>query len=237
MRAWRDWAATVPDEITTRAVFWTMPADPHLPPEVHDQQVLILGAVYTGLADEGERILQPIREFGTPLGDLSAQMPFRFFQAAFDPFFPKGQVASYWKSIYMDALTDEAIDFIVKAGASRTSPLTLVHVPLLGGAMSRIGPTATAFGDRGAPYMLSVDGNWIDRTENRDQIAWVRDVISEAARFGNGGTYLNFDGQDDADAADQVDAAFGATLDQLRDLKKQHDPHNLFRLNNNITPA
>jgi FAD/FMN-containing dehydrogenase len=232
MRLWRDWASTSPDEITTRAVFWSMPADPHLPEAVHDQQVLILGAVHTGSPEEGARALQPIREFGTPLADLSEQMPFRVFQAAFDPFFPRGQVSSYWKSSYMNELSDDAIDFIAKVATSRPSPLTLVHVPLLGGAMGRVAATDTAFGDRSAPYMLSVDGNWTEGDDDRN-VAWVRDVMREAERFTTGGTYLNFDGHDE-ESGDLVEAAYGANFAKLRELKRKYDPNNLFRLNNNI---
>ena len=47
-RAWRAWASTAPDEAMSRAVFWWMPEDPNLPPAVHNQQVLIVGAIYTG---------------------------------------------------------------------------------------------------------------------------------------------------------------------------------------------
>ncbi len=238
LRAWRDWASSVPDEITTRAIFWTMPAAPALPPAVHDQQVLVLGAVYAGPPDEGERILQPIREFGEPLGDLSAQMPFRLFQAAFDPFFPRGEVASYWKSAYMDGLSDAAIDFVVEKGASRPSPLTLVHVPLLGGAISRVGAADTGFGDRSAPFMLSIDGNWVDGYDSQSQVAWVREAISDAEPFTCGGTYLNFDGQeDDGGGPALVEAAYGDNLGRLSALKSRYDPSNLFRLNNNILPV
>lgn len=91
-RAWSDWAETVPDEVTTRAIFWTIPQDPHMPPQIHGRQVLITGALYAGPPEEGEKILQPVRRLGTPLADLSAPMPYRMFQSAFDFFFAKGQV-------------------------------------------------------------------------------------------------------------------------------------------------
>jgi FAD/FMN-containing dehydrogenase len=237
-RAWRAWASTAPDEAMSRAVFWWMPEDPNLPPAVHNQQVLIVGAIYTGPPDKGQQILQPLRELGTPLLDLGAEMPFRMFQAAFDPFFPKGQLASYWKSVYLNELTDDLIDLIVRRAAQRPSPRTLVHVPMLGGAMSEVAPTATAFGDRSAPFMLSVDGNWVDPADTADNIAWVREVISEVEGFSvAGGTYLNFSGREEAAAAELVQAAYGDNLQRLAEVKKRYDPDNLFRLNNNVTPA
>ena len=237
-RAWRAWASTAPDEAMSRAVFWWMPESPLLPPAVHNQQVFIVGAIYTGPPDKGQEVLQPLRELGTPLLDLGAEMPYRMFQAAFDPFFPKGQLASYWKSVYLNELTDDLIDLIVRRAAQRPSPRTLVHVPMLGGAMSGLAATATAFGDRSAPFMVSVDANWIDPGSTADNVAWVREVISEVEGFsGAGGTYLNFSGQEETAAAELVQAAYGDNLQRLAEVKNRYDPGNLFRLNNNVTPA
>jgi hypothetical protein len=122
-----------------------MPEDPHLPEAVHNQDVMIVGAVYAGGPDDGEKV----------------------FQSAFDPFFPKGQLGSYWKSIYLSDLSDEALDLVTAQGLDRPNDLTLVHVPTMGGAASPVDPADTAFGDRSAPYMLSVDGNWGDSASRR----------------------------------------------------------------------
>jgi FAD/FMN-containing dehydrogenase len=237
-RAWRAWASSAPDEAMSRAIFWWMPEDPLLPPAVHNQHVFIVGAIYTGPPEKGQQVLQPLRELGTPLLDLGTEMPFRMFQAAFDAFFPKGQLASYWKSVYLNELTDDLIDLIVRRATQRPSPLTLVHVPMMGGAMSRVAAAATAFGDRSAPFILSVDGNWVDQADTADNVAWVREVISQVEGFsGAGGTYLNFSGQEESVAAEIVRAAYGDNLQRLAEVKKRYDPDNLFRLNNNITPA
>jgi hypothetical protein len=109
---------------------------------------------------------------------------------------------------------------------------------MLGGAMSRVAATATAFGDRSAPFMLSVDGNWVDPTETADHVAWVREVISQAEGLsGTGGTYLNFSGQEETAAGELLRAAYGENLQKLVEVKQRYDPDNLFRLNNNIAPA
>jgi FAD/FMN-containing dehydrogenase len=109
---------------------------------------------------------------------------------------------------------------------------------MLGGAMSRVAATATAFGDRSAPFMFSVDGNWVDPADTAEHVAWVREVISQAEGFSaTGGTYLNFSGQEEAAAAELVRAAYGENLQRLAEVKKRYDPDNLFRLNNNIAPA
>ena len=85
LRAWRAWAADAPDAVTTRALFWTMPAAPGLPAAVHNQDVFIAAALYAGDPAEGVEVLEPLRKLAKPLADIGGEMPYRFFQAAFDP--------------------------------------------------------------------------------------------------------------------------------------------------------
>lgn len=234
LRAWRDWAANVPDEVTTRALFWTMPAAPGLPPAVHDQDVFITAALYAGDPAEGARVLEPMRKFAKPLADISGEMPYRFFQAAFDPLV--AGLRSYWKSTYLNTLDDAAVDLIAEHGMSRPHPKVLVHVPLMGGATSRVSAVDTAFGDRSAPWMLSVDGNWTEPEEANRVISWTRAFIQAAGKLpGAGGAYLNFSGDAPTDTA-VVRAQFGANLERLTQVKRKYDPGNMFRLNNNIRP-
>ncbi|MFC7658126.1 FAD-binding oxidoreductase [Pseudonocardia benzenivorans] len=88
-RSWREYAAAAPDEVTTFVVTMTFPAAPGMPEIIHDRPVAIVAAVHCGPdPDEGMRVLQPLRELGTPLFDLSQPMPYAVVQASFDPFFP-----------------------------------------------------------------------------------------------------------------------------------------------------
>jgi FAD/FMN-containing dehydrogenase len=235
--AWREWASTAPDEAMSRAGFWWFPEHPGLPPALHDRDVFMVASIYTGADDQAREVLQPLRELGTPLADLGERMPYRTLQSALDPFFPKGQLISYWKSVYLDELSDGVTDLIVRHGVRRPSARTLIHVPMLGGAMARVDPTATAFGDRGAPFMLSVDGNWTNPAATRDNVGWVRQVIAEAERFSTHGTYLSFTGQEETAGPDLVKAAYGENLGRLARIKRRYDPGNLFRMNSNIAPA
>lgn len=232
LRGYREYAQTAPDEMTPEAISITMPADPHLPPAIHDQQCFIVGAVYAGDAEEGMRVMQPLRELASPLADISQPMPFTAVQSAFDPFFPRGVLQSYWKSVYLPELPDEAIDLIAKKGGERPSPLTFVDTYVNGGAVARA--EDTPLGDRSAPYMVAIACSWEDPTDNDQNIAWVREAWSEIARFG-AGTYLNFAGADDATGA--VPEAFGSNLQRLSEIKAKYDPENFFRRNNNVMPA
>ncbi|GAA4242999.1 FAD-binding oxidoreductase [Dactylosporangium darangshiense] len=235
--AWRTWTTGLPDEVTGRAMFWSMPASPLLPPEVHNRDVFITAAVYAGPPDEATEILRPIGQFGTPLADLTGPMPFRDVQRLLDWMFPKGQLLSYWKSVGVRELGDDVLEVVLRRGLERPHPQTMVHVPQMGGAVQRPGIHDTAFGDRSAAYIVSIDGNWTDAADTEADVQWVRDAFNEVNGLPSAsGTYLNFSGDPDLDSASRR-AAFGENLDRLARVKRDFDPGNRFRLNNNIRPT
>jgi FAD/FMN-containing dehydrogenase len=234
--AWRDFMAAAPEEVSSSALFWGIPAVEAFPPELHGRAVHILVAAYAGDAAEGERVLQPLRELATPLLDLSGTMPYATLQGAFDPFFPKGWLY-YWKSLYLDRLDDEAIAAIIGYAADRPSSDALMALwHLGGGAAGRVAADATAFGSRGAPYLLSFDTTWTNPADTERNIAWTRSAWSDMRRFGSGGLYLNFAGFGE-EKESLVRASYGANYERLAALKAQYDPTNLFRMNQNIPPV
>jgi FAD/FMN-containing dehydrogenase len=236
LRRWRDFMATAPEEISSLALFWSMPADPHFPEELHGDPIVIVAAVYSGDADEGERMLQPLRELATPVLDLSSQEPYTALQSGFDPFFPAG-MRYYWKSLYVDRLGDELIDELAARAATRPSALTTIDIWHHGGAMSRVGAADTAFGRRDAPYMVSFSSTWTDPNAADANITWARDGWAAIhSHSSTGGLYLNFPGfGEEHDAL--VRAAYGPNYDRLVELKNRYDPANLFRFNQNIRPT
>ena len=226
-----------PDEVTSVVVTVTFPADPEMPAAIHDRAVAIVAGVYVGDPEEGLHTMAPLRELGTPLFDMSGPTPFTAVQAGFDPLFPRNTLRAYWKSQYLDELPDEAIEVIADRALKRPEPLTLVNTFHMGGAIAAVDPEATAFSQRSAPYMVSIDGMWTDAAKDADLIAWVRSAWEAVARFGNGGVYLNFTGLADKTLSDGVENAYGRNLARLAEVKAAYDPDNLFRVNNNISPA
>ena len=232
---WRDWALSAGDEVTTRALYWSMPVDDGLPPPVHGKDVFIMAALFSGDQSKAEEVVEPLRELGTPLADISSLMPYRGFQAAFDAL--SAGHHSYWKSTYLNELSDEAIALIHKRAMERPDPRVLIHIPIMGDATASVSTGDTAFGDRSAPFMLSVDGNTYEAKNFEKTRQWVKDFIADVQNLhGAGGAYLNFSG-DDATEHAVVQAQFGQNLERLARLKKKYDPSNLFRVNNNIRPA
>ena len=237
IRRWRDCVVKFPDEITSAAVSITLPAAPELPEPVHNQPCLLTGGVYVGDPEEGMKLMQPLRELGTPLADISQPMPFKMVQTAFDPMFPRGRYQSYWKSQYLDTLPDAAIDVISERMNQRPHPMTMVNTFHMGGAINRVKPGDTAFPERSAQWLSSIDGNWEDPRENEANIAWVREGFDKIAPYSKGTTYTNFTSQADETSEAITAHAYGENMKRLRKIKAVYDPSNFFRLNPNITPA
>ena len=94
----------------------------------------------------------------------------------------------------------------------------------MGGAIAAVDPEATAFAERSAPFMVSIDGMWSDPADDDETIAWVRSAWEASREYGNGGVYLNFTGLADEDPGAGVDTAFGRNLARLERVKAAYDP-------------
>jgi FAD/FMN-containing dehydrogenase len=234
LRGWRAFVADAPDAVNALAVLWSVPDDEHFPEELRRRPVVIVATVYAGPVEDGERVMQPLRELAAPLLDMSGPIPYAALQAAFDPFFPKGRLY-YWKSTYVDDLSDDAIDAMVGRAMARPSHLSGVTFWHLGGAMGRVPPDRTAYGRRDAPYLFTAEASWTDPAANEDNIAWARESLAAMQGFSRGGAYLNFPGFGE-DRERLLRASYGPNYDRLVDLKTRYDPGNLFRMNLNIPP-
>jgi FAD/FMN-containing dehydrogenase len=237
MRRWRAYVSRAPDEVTSVIVSITFPANPEMPEAVHDRPVAIVGGVYAGDAAEGLDEMQPLRELGTVLFDMSGPTPFTAVQTGFDPLFPRKTLRTYWKSQYVEELTDAAIDTIAALARDRPAPLTLLNTFHMGGAINAVDAEATAFAERSASFMVSIDGMWHEASDDERCIAWVRSAFDAITTHGTGGVYLNFTGIADESIDANVESAFGRNLRRLAQVKAKYDPENVFARNNNIAPS
>ncbi|MFP3920620.1 MAG: FAD-binding oxidoreductase [Dichotomicrobium sp.] len=231
LSGWRDFCDNAPDEVCSITLCGTVPSEDPFPADIHGRHFIALATVYVGPVAEGERILQPLRELGEPLCDFSGPMPFVEIQSNFDDDYPDGR-RYYWKSLYLERFDDAAIDLVLRLTAERPSDLSTVDVWQLGGAMGRVAPDATAFGNRRAPWLLGVESNWDDPAADERNRDWTREACARFAPLSTGEAYLNFE-------PEMVSRSCSDTAREMRlaALKGRYDPGNLFRLNHNIAPA
>jgi FAD/FMN-containing dehydrogenase len=225
VRFHRDFVASAPEELTSYVALLTTPDG--LP-------VVGVASCYCGDLREGERVLSPLRKFGSPLVDQMQPMPYTGMQGLFGPSFPWGH-RNYWKSSFLRELPDAAVDAVVTHADRGRSPLSAVVLEYYGGAASRVAPGATAFPHRAATYNLIVLGQWREATEDPVHIAWARDLWDAIQPWSSGAVFMNALGEDASPNA--VREAYGANYARLAALKATVDEKNLFRLNQNIAPA
>jgi FAD/FMN-containing dehydrogenase len=233
-RRYRDLCAHAPDEVTVDFGIERFPADPELPPELHGVLYAGVFGMYAGPVEDGMRALQPYGELGTPLLDLTGPQPFTQVQTMLDPKFPAG-VRRYWKALYLDALSDDVIDGIVERAVAAPGSQTLTFMRHLGGAMGRVPADATAFGDRRAQFMLSIDSSWDDAADDEINVEWTRAFWSDLEPLSGGRTYFNFPGRNEEGEV-ALRASYGANYDRLVDVKTKWDPDNVFNTGQNIRP-
>ena len=235
LQAYREYVESAPDEVSTLMFTGVMPDDELFPEAtVHDPKLAFMGC-YAGPVEEGEQALAPLREFADPIADFSELMPYTEFQQLLDEDYPDG-MRYYWKSLYLDGLSDSAIDGIEYWANAAPSPLSTVDVWQLGGAITDVGLEESAFAGRHAPFLLGVEANWEDPANDDANVDWVRDCLDDMRQFSDGSVYLNFPGFFE-EGDDMMQTTFGPAYEPLVALKDEYDPTNLFSPNQNIAPS
>src|SRR5215203_2538924 len=157
LRFYREWIAEAPDELMTIVANRKAPPLPFVPRELHGKLVVGVVCCYAGSVEEGEKVVQPLKEFGSPVLDLCVPKPFLVHQAMFDPSFPHGWWY-YIRSCDVAQLTDEVIEITVDHALLIKSPLSTFVIWQLGGAVARVGEEETAFGGRSAGHTFNIGG-------------------------------------------------------------------------------
>jgi FAD/FMN-containing dehydrogenase len=233
LQQYRQFIAAAPDELTVWVVMRQAPPLPFLPQSVHGKEVLILPIFYSGDPKQGEPLLEPLRRFGDPVGEHVGVQPYIAWQQAFDPLLTPG-ARNYWKSHNFEKLDDGLLDATIESVGELPSPQCEIFLGTLDRAVGRVAPDATAYAQRATPFFMNVHGRWDDAADDARGTRWARDFFEAAAPFASGGVYVNFMTEDESD---RVRAAYGPNYERLTRVKRQYDPQNLFRTNQNIRPA
>jgi hypothetical protein len=233
LRFYRDWIAEAPDELMTIVIHRKAPPLPFVPTELHGEPVVAIVCCYAGPIEDGERVIQPLRDFGRPVLDLCEPKPYLQHQAMFDPTYPHGRWY-YMRSCDVAELSDDVIDTTVEHSMRIASPLTAFPIWQMGGAVARGDEDGTAFNGRGAGHTFNITAT-TESSEGFDQEReWARGLWSALEPHHTNSVYVNFLMDEGEDRV--RDAYGGERYDRLKQLKRKYDPGNLFRLNQNISP-
>jgi len=225
LRFYRDFCATLPDEAEAFAALLTHDGHPVI--------AMVLG--YNGPPEAGERVLAPARQFGNPIADLVGPMPYGVRQTLIDDPLAKHGLHRYWRSAFVDQMSDGLIEEMLHGAASFISPLSVIGLFYVHGAATRVPADATAFSARRPTWDFDIIGQWTDPLESSAHIEWVRELWTRVEPELLGSVYINHMMGDDR--PERVRASYGDNYARLRALKAAYDPLNLFRMNANIAPG
>jgi FAD/FMN-containing dehydrogenase len=222
LESYRELARRAPDELTAYAAMTSAP---------DGSPVAAIAACYAGDPAEGARLLDPAKAaVGEPLLDGMGPLTYIEQQSRVDAGYPPGEY-HYWRSCFLDGLTDAVIDILVERASNIQAPPVLeLLVEHLGGAVAG---GDGAFAHRGASFDVLIAANWTDPADHDRCVAWARDTALALEPHSRGG-YANY--EPDADGA-YVPGAYGDRLARLGAVKAKYDPTNVFRLNQNVTPS
>jgi FAD/FMN-containing dehydrogenase len=222
---WREFAASSPDELVTQGGSMTLP---------DGVPAFAVAGCYCGPVAEGEKVLKPLRTFGSPIADAFGAISYVQMQSMFESFFPPGRQV-YTKSNFIRGMSEDAIEALARHVGK--SPSRYTFAPFIEhwhGAATRVPVTETAFPHRQYSWNLLVWSMWESAVDSEKNVQWTRECWEGLRPFLVTSAYGNY-------VADEGEAiareAYGANYDRLVTLKKKYDPTNLFRLNHNIKPS
>jgi FAD/FMN-containing dehydrogenase len=180
-----------------------------------------------------DAVVRKVKEFGSPVIDAVEPMPYPTANTMLDAGYPRGAL-NYWKSSFLEALTDDAIDAMVDCFGRAPSPMDAILLEHFHGALTRVPAEATAYPHREPGYNFALASQWTDPTLTDRCVGWARETFEVMDPHFALARYVNYLGDDST--AEELAGAYGPNLARLRSLKKRYDPDNVFHLNHNIVP-
>lgn len=225
---YRQFNHTEPDACTTYAA---------LVSSLEGSPIAALISCYNGPIAEGQRVLQPVKRFGSPIMDQIGPLPYTAVQQMLDTDYQPG-LQYYWKSSFLNELSDNAFDTMITHITNRPTPFCHVAIEELGGKVSQIDTATTAFNHRDKRYSLLIVGMCPEPAEPEVIRTWAENFWQAMQPFTSDGVYVNYLGHENDEGTKRIKAAYGPEkYKQLVALKDKYDPTNLFRLNQNIRPV
>jgi len=231
MEWYHDFIHNAPDELNGFIATLVIPGPP-FPAELHNKQFCGIVWCYAGDLSKAEEVFKPVRAMN-PVFELLGPMPYPAIQSLFDGMLPPG-LQWYWRADFFNELGAGVRDIHLKYGSMIPTPLSQMHLYPISGAAARVGKDETPWAYRDAKYAGVIVGVDPDPAKAGEITEWCKNYWDALHPYSSGGGYLNFmmnEGQE------RVKASYKHNYDRLAVVKRQYDPGNFFKINQNILPA
>jgi len=233
MKFYREFIANAPDDLNAIFAFLVVPSEEPFPQHLHNMNVCGAAVCYVGPMEKAEDVVRPLREFGSPALDGLGPLPFPMLQQAFDETAPRG-ILDYEKGDFATELTDDIVAVHARFGPGVPNMFSGALIFPINGAAHRVAKNETAWSYRDAGFSQVIFGLDHDASAMPARMEWVRDYWSALHPHSAGGAYVNFL-MDEGD--ERIVASYRDNYPRLAEIKREYDPGNLFRMNQNIKPA
>ncbi|MET0693428.1 MAG: FAD-dependent oxidoreductase [Propionibacteriaceae bacterium] len=217
LRAFSEWTAQVPENVTSSVALLRLPPLPELPPPLRGQFVVHVRVAIVGDREEAEALLAPIRSVATPLIDAVGDLPYAAIGSIHnDPVNPMPVAEG---GVTLRAFGSDTADaLLAAAGPDVDVPLVAVEIRHLGGALSRQPTVPNAVGGRDAAYGLHVVGAPVPELLETVIPQVIRGIFAALGPWRTGGALVNFVGKaNDPDSLRNAwPAEIAERLDQVR---------------------
>jgi FAD/FMN-containing dehydrogenase len=217
-----DFAPVIPPELFVIAAVLPHPGE----------RMLDVKVVWVGERQKGERLLRPLRKYLRPFEDTIKPKAYLDEQrGGFDV--PEGEYSSHRRAGHFNRLTEDVVDTLTEHASNaphEASGITMMywHGPWCAKAHDN------AFGFRRTGFEFWIHSYWQEAGDREKSSAWVEEFYRAMEPLSTGAVYVN-DLENEGEA--RVRAAYGDKYRRLSLIKRQFDPDNFFRVNQNIAPA
>jgi len=230
---YRDLSGSAPDYMHLGLNFATAPGGRAATEAPRGNATVAVGAVHFGDPKDAERDLRRLRGQIEPITATVTGTTYLALQKMSDEEMAWGK-RFYMKGAFLDDPSDAFADRAAQQVQAAPGECS-IGLWAQGGATANVAENAMAFTGRAAAHWVGTEAFWVDKERDSDHVAWGRAAMAAIKPFTRAGHYVN-DMVEQGD--DIVRSIYGdAKYEKLRSLKRDHDPDNVFRLNQNIRPS
>jgi hypothetical protein len=234
LNAWERWLRTAPEEMTSSLAMVPFPDIPALPEPLRGRHVVHIRIAYTGDADSGEKLVEPLRAIGPRLMEGLREMPYTESGSICND--PTDPMPYHGSNAMLRDLDGAAIQTLLDLAGPDADQKFIVELRHLGGALARPPAVPNAVGHRDASFALGVLTRLPSADADADAVRAAHDQLLERLSPWTVGRCLNF--TYGVTTPQEVSTAYDPDdYRRLTELKARYDPENMFRLNHNIPPA